>query len=142
WSAASRRKPRYEFPTTADTPGAAASAPCSRIRVRNRYIDCVSTSKAPTPRCARACRLRLPYRRIPYRQVPAEGAARMEYRRMGRTGLKVSEICLGTMTFGHGADEAEAERIVGACLDAGVNFFDTANTYNGGVSETMLGNLL
>src|SRR5271166_1801916 len=66
----------------------------------------------------------------------------MEYRRMGRSGLKVSEICLGTMTFGHGADEAEAGRIVGACLDAGVNFFDTANTYNGGVSETMLGNLL
>jgi aryl-alcohol dehydrogenase-like predicted oxidoreductase len=66
----------------------------------------------------------------------------MEYRRMGRTGLKVSEICLGTMTFGHGADEAEAGRIVGACLDAGVNFFDTANTYNDGVSETMLGNLL
>jgi aryl-alcohol dehydrogenase-like predicted oxidoreductase len=66
----------------------------------------------------------------------------MEYRRMGRTGLKLSEICLGTMTFGHGADEAEAGRIVGACLDAGVNFFDTANTYNGGVSETMLGNLL
>ena len=66
----------------------------------------------------------------------------MEYRRMGRTGLKVSEICLGTMTFGHGADEAEAARIIAACLDAGVNFFDTANTYNAGVSETMLGNLL
>jgi aryl-alcohol dehydrogenase-like predicted oxidoreductase len=66
----------------------------------------------------------------------------MDYRRMGRSGLKVSEICLGTMTFGHGADEAEAGRIVGACLDAGVNLFDTANTYNAGVSETMLGNIL
>jgi aryl-alcohol dehydrogenase-like predicted oxidoreductase len=66
----------------------------------------------------------------------------MEYRRMGRSGLKVSEICLGTMTFGHGADEAEAGRIIGACLDAGVNFFDTANTYNAGVSETILGNIL
>jgi aryl-alcohol dehydrogenase-like predicted oxidoreductase len=66
----------------------------------------------------------------------------MDYRRVGRSGLKVSEICLGTMTFGHGADEAEAGRIVDACLDAGVNFFDTANTYNAGVSETMLGNIL
>ena len=66
----------------------------------------------------------------------------MDYRRIGRSGLKVSEICLGTMTFGHGADEAEAGRIVGTCLDAGVNFFDTANTYNAGVSETMLGNIL
>ena len=66
----------------------------------------------------------------------------MDYRRMGRSGLKVSEVCLGTMTFGHGADESEAGRIVGACLDAGVNFFDTANTYNAGISETMLGNIL
>jgi aryl-alcohol dehydrogenase-like predicted oxidoreductase len=66
----------------------------------------------------------------------------MEYRRLGRTGLKVSEICLGTMTFGHGADQAESERILAACFDAGVNFIDTANAYNGGVSETMLGKAL
>ncbi len=66
----------------------------------------------------------------------------MEYRRMGRSGLQVSEICLGTMTFGHGADEAEADRILGACLDAGVNFLDTANSYNGGETEVILGNLL
>lgn len=66
----------------------------------------------------------------------------MEYRRMGRSGLKVSEICLGTMTFGHGADEGEAGRILDACLDAGVNFLDTANSYNGGESESMLGGLL
>ncbi len=66
----------------------------------------------------------------------------MEYRRMGRSGLKVSEICLGTMTFGHGADAAESARITDACLDAGLNFFDTANTYNAGVSETMLGDIL
>ncbi|TWT10678.1 aldo/keto reductase [Reyranella sp. CPCC 100927] len=66
----------------------------------------------------------------------------MDYRRMGRSGLKVSEICLGTMTFGHGADEAEAGRMVAAAFDAGVNFFDTANAYNGGVSEAMLGTIL
>ncbi|HZS83909.1 MAG TPA: aldo/keto reductase [Stellaceae bacterium] len=66
----------------------------------------------------------------------------MDYRRMGRSGLKVSEICLGTMTFGHGTDEAEAARVVGLALEAGVNFFDTANSYNGGVSETMVGKAL
>jgi len=66
----------------------------------------------------------------------------MDYRRLGRSGLKVSEICLGTMTFGNGADEAEAQRMVHAALDAGVNFFDTADAYVSGVSETMLGKAL
>jgi aryl-alcohol dehydrogenase-like predicted oxidoreductase len=66
----------------------------------------------------------------------------MEYRRLGRSGLKVSEICLGTMTFGHGADTTEAERIVLASLDAGVTFFDTADGYSDGASETMLGRAL
>ncbi len=66
----------------------------------------------------------------------------MEYRRVGRSGLKVSEICLGTMTFGRGADEAEAGRMVSAAMDAGVNFFDTADGYNNGAAEDMLGNIL
>ena len=66
----------------------------------------------------------------------------MQYRRMGRTGLKVSEFCLGTMTFGHGTDNAGAQRIVSAAIDAGVNFFDTANSYSGGQSEIMLGKAL
>jgi aryl-alcohol dehydrogenase-like predicted oxidoreductase len=66
----------------------------------------------------------------------------VEYRRLGRSGLKVSEICLGTMTFGHGTEAAEAERIVQASLDAGVNFFDTADGYSAGESETMLGRAL
>lgn len=66
----------------------------------------------------------------------------MEYRRMGRSGLKVSEVCLGTMTFGHGTDQEEANRIVSLALDAGVNFFDTANSYGNGQSEVMLGNAL
>ncbi|MEZ4616855.1 MAG: aldo/keto reductase [Caldilineaceae bacterium] len=66
----------------------------------------------------------------------------MEYRRMGRTGLKVSEICLGTMTFGHTTDEAEATKIVDLAFDAGINFFDTANTYADSRSETILGNAL
>jgi len=66
----------------------------------------------------------------------------MEYRRMGRTGLKVSEICLGTMTFGHGTDQAEANRIVDLAFAVGVNFFDTANTYGNGQSEILLGKAL
>jgi aryl-alcohol dehydrogenase-like predicted oxidoreductase len=66
----------------------------------------------------------------------------MEYRRVGRSGLKVSELCLGTMTFGNGADQAEARRILSLSLDAGVNFIDTANTYADGAAETMLGELL
>ncbi len=61
----------------------------------------------------------------------------MEYRNLGRAGLKVSEICLGTMTFGNGADQKGATRMVNAALDAGVTFFDTANSYVGGTSETM-----
>src|SRR5689334_14195260 len=66
----------------------------------------------------------------------------MEYRRLGRTGLKVSEICLGTMTFGHGTEAAEAERMVRTALDAGVTFFDTADGYSNGAAETMLGQAL
>lgn len=66
----------------------------------------------------------------------------MEYRRLGKSGLKVSEICLGTMTFGHGADETESERMVHLAWDAGVNFFDTANSYAEGESEIILGKAL
>ena len=66
----------------------------------------------------------------------------MEYRRMGRTGLKVSEVCLGTMTFGHSTDEREAKRIVDLAFDAGINFFDTADSYGGGESEVITGKAL
>ena len=66
----------------------------------------------------------------------------MEYRRLGNSGLKVSEICLGTMTFGHGADETESTRMVHLAWDAGVNFFDTANSYGEGESEKILGKAL
>ncbi len=66
----------------------------------------------------------------------------MDYRRMGRSGLKVSEICLGTMTFGHGADEGESKRMVDLALNRGINFFDTANTYADFLSEVYLGKAL
>lgn len=66
----------------------------------------------------------------------------MEYRRMGRSGLKVSELCLGTMTFGHGTEETEAIRMVDLGFEQGINFFDTANTYADGQSEVILGKAL
>lgn len=72
----------------------------------------------------------------------------MRYKQLGGTGLLVSEICLGAMTFGGQGgnwtqigqvDQALADRIVARALDAGVNFIDTANVYSGGVSEEMTG---
>lgn len=66
----------------------------------------------------------------------------MKYRFMGRTGLKVSEICLGTQTFGWGADEPAAHALADRFVEAGGNFFDTSNIYNEGQSELMLGSWL
>lgn len=66
----------------------------------------------------------------------------MEYRRMGRTGLKVSELSLGTMTFGTYTDPQEAGRMVDLSIDAGINFIDTADVYGGGESESILGGTL
>lgn len=63
----------------------------------------------------------------------------MEYRTLGRTGMKVSEVCLGTMTFGDQVSEADAIMITHAALDKGVNFIDTANMYVKGRSEEIVG---
>lgn len=63
----------------------------------------------------------------------------MEYRKLGRSGLKISPLCLGTMMFGGPADEATALRIVAKAREAGVNFIDTADTYTGGRSEEVTG---
>ncbi|HEY1014083.1 MAG TPA: aldo/keto reductase [Herpetosiphonaceae bacterium] len=54
----------------------------------------------------------------------------MRYRKLGRTGLKVSELCLGTMTFGWSVEEEESHRIMSLALERGVNFFDTADVYS------------
>ena len=70
---------------------------------------------------------------------------------LGRTGLFVSELCLGTMTFGGGdgiwgkigdLGQADAERLVGQAIDAGINFIDTADVYSGGLSEQITGQAL
>ncbi len=72
----------------------------------------------------------------------------MEFRQLGRSGLKVPVLCFGTGTFGGGtdffrawgsSDVAEASRLVSICLEAGVNFFDTADVYSNGLSEEILG---
>ena len=72
----------------------------------------------------------------------------MNYRLPGRTGLRVSELCLGTMTFGSGffniatVDQAGADEMVRRAIDAGINFFDTANVYSFGQSEEVTGRAL
>jgi aryl-alcohol dehydrogenase-like predicted oxidoreductase len=71
----------------------------------------------------------------------------MRYRLLGSTGIKVSELCLGTMTFGGGQTiggigQDTVNDLVAKALEAGVNFFDTANNYSGGDAERMLGRAL
>ena len=65
----------------------------------------------------------------------------MKYKLLGRTGVQVSELCFGTMSFGGDADEPTSAAMYKAVRDAGINFFDTANEYNKGVSEEILGRL-
>jgi aryl-alcohol dehydrogenase-like predicted oxidoreductase len=70
----------------------------------------------------------------------------MRYRLLGRSGLRVSDLCLGAMTFGEdwgwGSSKDESRRILDAFLGAGGNFIDTANIYTNGTSETLLGEFL
>jgi aryl-alcohol dehydrogenase-like predicted oxidoreductase len=66
----------------------------------------------------------------------------MDYKVLGRTGVHVSELCFGTMTFGDAADEAESEKMYRRCREMGINFFDCANVYAGGRSEEILGKFI
>jgi len=66
----------------------------------------------------------------------------MEFRVLGKTDLKVSRLSLGTLTFGSQLQESDAVRLVDSCLEVGINFFDTANAYNKGQSEKILGKTL
>lgn len=66
----------------------------------------------------------------------------MDYTLLGRTGVHVSRLCLGTMTFGNEADEATSFAIMDRAYEAGINFFDTANIYNKGVTEEIIGKWL
>ncbi|MBN1239101.1 MAG: aldo/keto reductase [Gammaproteobacteria bacterium] len=66
----------------------------------------------------------------------------MEYRNLGRTGVKVSQLCLGTMMFGRRTGEADSIEMIEHALDAGINFVDTANAYAAGESERIVGKAL
>jgi aryl-alcohol dehydrogenase-like predicted oxidoreductase len=66
----------------------------------------------------------------------------MEYCFLGKTGIQVSSLCMGTMTFGREADKEASKDIFNRCRDAGVNFFDCADVYNEGRAETILGELI
>src|SRR3984885_7192349 len=72
----------------------------------------------------------------------------MQYKPLGNTGLLVSTLCFGTMTFGGGegvwkaigsTGQTEADQLIKTCLDSGINFFDTADVYSNGESEKILG---
>ncbi len=66
----------------------------------------------------------------------------MEYRQLGRSGVRVSKLCLGTMNFGPSTEEDEAKRIIDEGIEGGINFIDTADVYARGVSEEMTGKAL
>jgi len=66
----------------------------------------------------------------------------MKYKPLGRTGVQVSQLCYGTMSFGGDADEATSAAMFKAARDAGINFFDTADQYSKGRSEEILGGLI
>ncbi len=66
----------------------------------------------------------------------------MEYRRLGASGMRVSPLCLGTLNFGSSTGEKESLAIIQRALDGGINFIDTADYYNGGTSERILGQAL
>jgi aryl-alcohol dehydrogenase (NADP+) len=66
----------------------------------------------------------------------------MQYRQLGRSGIQVSPLCLGTMMFGGQTDERSAQAIADRALEQGVNFIDTANVYNAGKSEEVVGRLV
>ncbi len=66
----------------------------------------------------------------------------MDYRDLGDTGVEVSQLCMGTMSFGGAADEETAAAMFRRCREAGINFFDCANVYEGGRSEEILGRLI
>ena len=66
----------------------------------------------------------------------------MKYRSLGRTGVQVSELCLGCMTFGAATERKSAYSIIDRAVDAGINFFDTANAYGRGNSEEVVGQAL
>ena len=71
-----------------------------------------------------------------------KGVLFVEYRNLGRSGLKVSRLCLGTMMFGGEASDEDALEMMSVALEAGINFLDSADWYNHGGSERVIGRFL
>src|SRR6516165_6396708 len=82
----------------------------------------------------------------PVAEFESAGESMMRYRLLGKSGLRASELCLGTMTFGEdwgwGSSKEESRKVHDAFLEAGGNFIDTANVYTNGTSETLLGEFM
>ena len=66
----------------------------------------------------------------------------MHYKELGRTGVRVSALCFGTVSFGGDADDEQSARMFKACRDSGINFFDCADSYSKGKAEIILGKLM
>ena len=66
----------------------------------------------------------------------------MEFKKLGKTGVLVSELCFGTMSFGNQADKSESQKMFNKCRDLGINFFDCADVYSAGEAESILGDLI
>ncbi len=66
----------------------------------------------------------------------------MEYEKLGQTGLQVSQLCFGTMSFGGDANKEQSVDMFNAARDAGINFFDCADAYSNGRAEKILGKLI
>src|SRR5687768_12281665 len=81
-------------------------------------------------------------RRLAGPQRVLEIAGMMKTKLLGRTGVSVSQLCFGTMSFGGDADEAASAAMFKATRDLGINFYDCANNYNNGKSEEILGRLM
>src|ERR687897_739111 len=78
----------------------------------------------------------------PHRQKPSLRGLSMEYRKLGRTGLDVSILGIGTNDFGRRTDFERCKAILHKCMDLGVNFIDSSNVYAEGHSEEFIGEIL
>ena len=79
---------------------------------------------------------------LPLYSAPKTQEGNMEFKWLGRTGVKVSQLCYGTMSFGGDADASVSAKMYAACRDAGINFFDCADCYSKGKAEDILGQLI
>src|SRR3954454_16673389 len=141
-------------PSSAPAAARAPNArPCSSVMARR--IGATTTGSPPSQpamrgpqrRPARVVAVTRPGASVSFirsRDIEPRRVAAMEYRPLGRTGVQVSKLCLGTMMFGAwgNTDHADSIRIIHRALDVGINFVDTADVYSEGESEEILGKAL